>query len=209
MSLARTERSAVADLLAQVGPTQPTLCDGWDTGDLLAHLLVRERRPDAATGMRVPPLAGYLRSASQTFSKRPWVEQLRLYREGPPGWNPLSWGKLDDLTNSAEMFVHHEDVRRGVEGWKPRQLDQATTEAITGMLESRAMKWATRSLKCGVVAALPNGRTIELKRGTPIATVHGAPAEVLLWVFGRDACQVELTGDDAALAAVAGGHRKM
>lgn len=58
MTLARSERSALADLLEQVGPAQPTLCAGWDTEDLLAHLLVRERRPDAAAGMLIIPLAG-------------------------------------------------------------------------------------------------------------------------------------------------------
>lgn len=209
MSLARTERSALADLLEQVGPAHPTLCEGWDTGDLLAHLLVRERRPDAAAGLLIKPLAGHLKSVTEAFSKRPWAEQLRLYREGPPGWNPMGWGKLDELTNSGEMFIHHEDVRRGVDGWKPRELDAATTEAIIGMLASAAMKMATRGIKCGVVADLPSGRTIELKKAAPVVTVHGAPTEVLLWVFGRDACQVNLTGDDAALAAAASGHRGM
>ena len=38
MSLARTERAALADLFEQVGPDQPTLCEGWQTLDLLIHL---------------------------------------------------------------------------------------------------------------------------------------------------------------------------
>lgn len=143
------------------------------------------------------------------FAKRPWAEQLRLYREGPPGWNPMGWGKLDQLTNSGEMFIHHEDVRRGSDGWKPRELDPATTEAITGMLRSSSLKMALRGIGCGVVADITGAASIVLKNGEPAVTVHGAAAEVLLWVFGRDACQVRLTGDPAALAAVANGHRGM
>ena len=47
MNLAKSERAALADLFVTLGPDQPTLCEGWDTKDLLVHLLVRERRPDA------------------------------------------------------------------------------------------------------------------------------------------------------------------
>ena len=39
------ERLALADLMAEVGPDAPTLCGGWTTRDLAAHLLLRERRP--------------------------------------------------------------------------------------------------------------------------------------------------------------------
>ena len=45
MTLARTERAALADLLVELGPNEPTLCQGWTTADLLVHLQVRERRP--------------------------------------------------------------------------------------------------------------------------------------------------------------------
>jgi hypothetical protein len=41
MNLATTERAALADLFVTLGPDQPTLDEGWDTRDLLVHLLVR------------------------------------------------------------------------------------------------------------------------------------------------------------------------
>lgn len=41
MSLATTERSAICDAFLAAGPDRPTLCAGWTTRDLLAHLLVR------------------------------------------------------------------------------------------------------------------------------------------------------------------------
>ena len=52
-SLARTERAALADLLAQLGPDEPTLCGDWTTRDLAAHLAIRERRPDALPGVAI------------------------------------------------------------------------------------------------------------------------------------------------------------
>ncbi|WP_010474195.1 maleylpyruvate isomerase family mycothiol-dependent enzyme, partial [Streptomyces somaliensis] len=57
---AKRERLVLADLLEAVGPEAPTLCDGWTTRDLAAHLVVRERRPDAAAGVLLEPLRGRL-----------------------------------------------------------------------------------------------------------------------------------------------------
>ena len=61
MTLARDERLALCALLEQTGPAAPTLCDGWTTLDLAAHLVLRERRPDAGAGIMIGPLAGYTR----------------------------------------------------------------------------------------------------------------------------------------------------
>ena len=58
MSLASRERAALCDLFAEVGPDAPTLCAGWTTRDLAAHLLVRERRPWASAGIVVPRWPG-------------------------------------------------------------------------------------------------------------------------------------------------------
>ena len=55
---ARPEREALCDLLTDLGPEAPTLCAGWRTRDLAAHLVLRERRPDAAPGILLPLLAG-------------------------------------------------------------------------------------------------------------------------------------------------------
>ena len=50
---ARAERASLCDLLAEVGPDAPTLCEGWTTALLAAHLVVRERRPDGGPGRGV------------------------------------------------------------------------------------------------------------------------------------------------------------
>ena len=48
--LSQRERWALCDLLTELGPDSPTLCAGWRSADLAAHLLTRERRPDTALG---------------------------------------------------------------------------------------------------------------------------------------------------------------
>jgi uncharacterized protein (TIGR03083 family) len=45
MTYAQDERAALAALLHETGPDGPTLCEGWQTRDLAAHLALRARRP--------------------------------------------------------------------------------------------------------------------------------------------------------------------
>ena len=59
VSYSRDERLALSALLEATGPDAPTLCAGWTTGDLAAHLVLRERLLDAAAGVMGGPLAGY------------------------------------------------------------------------------------------------------------------------------------------------------
>ena len=74
MTVTQNERRAMCDLLDELGPDRPTLCGEWSTRDLLAHLLVRERRPDASLGILVPAMAKRTERvmaeiASQSFPK--------------------------------------------------------------------------------------------------------------------------------------------
>ena len=57
---AQSERLQLCDELDRLGPDAPTLCEGWDTRDLAAHLVIREGRPDLAVGTVVPFLSGRL-----------------------------------------------------------------------------------------------------------------------------------------------------
>ena len=38
MSIAQRERAGLVEILRAVGPDAPTLCEGWTTRDLTAHL---------------------------------------------------------------------------------------------------------------------------------------------------------------------------
>ena len=204
MSLAKTERAALADLFVELGPDQPTLCEGWQTRDLLVHLLVRERSPMGAIGNQVSALHGFTDKAAADYARQPWPELIELYRSGAPAWNPTGWGKLDELTNNGEMFIHHEDARRGQPDWAPRSLDDATSKVLADMVDSGLSKLALRHATVGVTAELPD-RTVTLKKAPEAGstvTLVGEPGEVVLWISGRDAARVEFRGDDEAVAAL-------
>ena len=111
-SLARTERAALADLLDAVGPDAPTLCGDWTTRDLAAHLVVRERRPDATPGIAISAFAGWTASVQDSYAERPYAELVELVRTGPGRLSPFSLPGADTFFNTTEYAVHHEDVRR-------------------------------------------------------------------------------------------------
>jgi len=199
MSLARTERAALADLFEQVGPDQPTLCEGWQTLDLLIHLLVREGDPLGAAGSFVKPLHGFTDKAQDNYRARPWAELIDRYRNGPPAWNPTGWGPLNDLANGGEMFIHHEDVRRGQPGWQPRELSPADNAELTRSVKSGLSRMMLRKASSGIVARMPGQEPVVLRKGEPAVTLTGDPGEIVLWTSGRDAVEIEFDGDPAAV----------
>src|SRR4051794_16351957 len=100
------ERRQLADLLARGGPAAPTLCAGWDTAHLAAHVVVRERRPDALVGLgaeQVSPdsrLAAYTHRLEDTLRQStPYSDVVDRLRTGPPAWSPMAWPVLGDQLN--------------------------------------------------------------------------------------------------------------
>jgi len=186
-ALSRTERAALADLLADLGPDRPTCCAGWTTADLAVHLVVRDRRPDAAPGAVLGgPFARWTAHVSDRWRRgTPWPELLDQLRSGPPAFLPTAWDPVDRLVNGAEMTIHHEDVRRAQPGWEPRQLPRAAQDVLWGQVPVLAR---TRPRGGGlVVRRSDTGATRTVRSGTPATTVTGEPLEVLLWASGRDA----------------------
>ena len=57
VTFAKSERAELCDLFDKVGPHAPTLCEGWDTHDLAAHLWIRETDPVGASGIVAKPLS--------------------------------------------------------------------------------------------------------------------------------------------------------
>ncbi|MGI8590029.1 MAG: TIGR03085 family metal-binding protein [Nakamurella sp.] len=221
MTLARTERAALADLLGTLGPDQPTLCDGWETGDLLAHLLVRERRLDAVLGIFIKPLAGWTARVSAGYRRRTWARQVELFRSGPPAYSPFSWGSLDAKANGMELFIHHEDVRRGQPDWQPRPLDEGTREEVIRMVTSSFVLRALNKTGMPVTARLtdePHQRdrplvlvpaeNLDIVGAAAGIVVHGGVGEILLWLTGRTAVRIEFEGNPADVAAVRAGEAK-
>ncbi|MCW7943224.1 hypothetical protein AAW14_13740 [Streptomyces hygroscopicus] len=199
---AKRERLLLADLLEATGPDAPTLCEGWTTRDLAAHVVVRERRPDAAGGILIKQLASRLNRAMAEFTDKPYEELLQLIRTGPPRFSPFSLKQIDEMSNTVEFYVHTEDVRRAQADWTPRELDPVFQDALWSRLE-RAARLTGRGAPTGLVLRRPDGQTAVAHRGTPVVTVTGEPSELLMFALGRQrVADVELEGDKDAIAAL-------
>jgi uncharacterized protein (TIGR03085 family) len=197
---AKRERLLLADLLEAAGPEAPTLCEGWQTRDLAAHVVVRERRPDAAGGILIKPLAARLERVMAEFADKPYEELIQLIRTGPPRFSPYALKQIDEAANAVEFYVHAEDVRRAQPDWTPRELDPVFADALWSRLE-RSARVLCRGATSGLVLRRPNGQTAVGKRGTPVVTVTGEPGELTMFAFGRqEAAKVELEGDKDAIA---------
>jgi uncharacterized protein (TIGR03085 family) len=206
MGLARAERDQLSNLFVEVGPDAPTLCEGWQAKDLAAHLVLRDRRPDAAGGIMISALAPRTERIQAEYAGKPWDELVDLVRTGPPGWSPFAIGPLNELVNGTEYFIHHEDVRRAVDGWKPRPADPKRDEGLWRALRFAARR-SYRNSVVGVLLRRPDGETIVGKRGPQAVTISGEVGELLLHAFGRDAVHVEFEGEEAAVAELKGVKR--
>lgn len=213
MGYASEERRALCALLDKTGPDAPTLCEGWTTGDLAAHLVLRERRPDAAAGVAGGPLAGYTARVQQRLKDRiPFADLVRMIRSGPPRLSVMALPGVDERANSVEFFVHHEDVRRGTPGWEPRELSRGEADMLWRRL--RLARFMLRKAPVGVELARDDtgdgagdgpAYRITAKNATPVVTVVGTPAELTMWVMGRrTAARVRLDGTEAAVSKLTG-----
>jgi uncharacterized protein (TIGR03085 family) len=182
--VSQSERAALADLLEQLGPDQPTCCEGWTTRDLATHLVVRDRRPDAVPGVVLGgPFASWTqRVYDRTRTARAYGELVAELRSGPPRWLPTAWPALDKVFNTAEMVVHHEDVRRAQPGWTVRELSREDQDAVWTATAFYARRAAGRR---GVVLRRSDAPGVERRVGASGRVVVGEPMELLLWAAGR------------------------
>ncbi|MDA8283684.1 MAG: TIGR03085 family metal-binding protein [Actinomycetota bacterium] len=196
---ARAERAALAQLLLEVGADAPTLCKGWRTRDLAAHLLARETRPDAAVGILFPPLAARAERVRRGLAASEWTQLVHRVRSGPPPW----LRPLDEPVNALEYFVHHEDVRRAGEGWQPRMLEAAQEAGLWRRLRPMAMLTLRRA---GVAVELesPGHGMIRAGRGPDTVRLVGQPSELVLVASGRGGhARVQQEGSEQATARLA------
>ena len=192
---ARRERQLLADLLLHQGPDAPTLCTGWTTRDLAAHLVIRDRRPDASIGMFVPALAAYGEKVRLAKAALPFPELIGEVRT-PPVWSPVSNPLTDGLVNTLEFFIHHEDVRRAGPQWEPRPLEAGQQAALW-----RSVKLTSRMAlrRLGVPAEViaigfPPVRTGD----APQVRISGDAGELALFFSGRQrVARVQIEGDPA------------
>lgn len=211
---ARSERHALCDTLVTLGDTATTLCEGWTTRDLAAHLVMRESRPDGAAGVIIGPLAKYAARVQAGIAAAGWEDLVDQVRSGPPRWSPTRLAPVDRLANTVEFFIHHEDVRRAQTGWSVRPLD-ASLEAELQAALRRMARLLCRKAGVGVILAITGTdtagtpaatgpvRMFTVRKGSPVATITGPAGELLLYLYGRrDQALVEITGAPAAISAL-------
>jgi len=191
---AQAERHALADLFDELGPDAPTLCAGWTTKDLAAHLVARERRPDAAPGLFVSFLSGHTENVRRHEAAKPWEDLVELVRSGPPKWTPMAIPIVDSTTNTIEFLVHHEDVRRAQAGWELRELPDDFEVSLWSNLHRMAHSLCRRA-PSGVVLAWGD-KQITARAASPSARVEGPPSELVLFAYGRQAhARVDIVAD--------------
>ncbi len=200
-AVAQSERAELCDLFLEVGSRAPTLCGDWTTGDLAAHLIVRERHPLSGIGIVFSPMAGLTeRSMASQQARHSFEELVDLVRSGPPP--PMRW--VDDAVNTVEYFVHYEDVRRAGGDVAPRAGIDDVDDAVWGRLGLMAGLLARGMKGAGLTLVRTDDEDrIGAKKGEPQAELRGTPGELVLYLYGRqDQAVVELTGDNDAVEAV-------
>lgn len=181
-TMAERERAALADALLTAGADAPTLCEGWTTRDLARHLVLREGNPEAVArfaAAKLPALRGRLPGTDAP--PRAYADVVEQFRSGPPP-GPLGLPGVDVLVNTAEHFVHHEDVRRAQPGWEPRDLPRPAQDQLWTAAGLFARKAAGRR---GLVLRRSDVPGVEKRYGAGGRTVIGEPLELVLWASGR------------------------
>jgi uncharacterized protein (TIGR03085 family) len=198
-SLARAERHRLCDLALELGPDAPTLSGDWTVKELVVHLLVRERSPVAAPGILVPALSGLTDRASRKLAREDLsglVEKLRHPR--------LTWAGIpgvDQLVNTAEFFVHHEDIRRAQPGWKPRDLAEAEQRALWKVVGVGGRALVRPAGVPVTVKHAGTGATTVLRGGDDPVVLTGPPAELMLFLYGRAEVEgLEFSGPPESVA---------
>jgi uncharacterized protein (TIGR03085 family) len=192
---AKSERTALADTLTAVGPDAPTLCTGWTARDLLAHLLLRERHPVAASGVLLKPMKGYTERRQQAIARRDYAGLIAQLRK-PPVWSPVSNPLTDEVANTLEMYVHHEDVRRAQPNWRPRAIDPGLEKALWNAAR-RSGRFALRKFPAALVIESPDHGRVSAGSGGPEVSLRGRPGELAMFLTGRQqVTDVALTGPE-------------
>lgn len=201
MNHARAERAALSDLFVQLGPDAPTLCEGWTTFDLAAHLVLRERRPDAMGGILLPALAGRTARIQESLKTgKGYAGLVELVRSGPGGLYRLPG--LDQAVNTMEYFVHHEDVRRAQRVWEPRELSADLEDRFWKLVRSGTRMFLRRSPVRVILHRIGGGVAIGGPKDAPQQVeVTGRAGELVLFCFGRQShAKVDLSGAPEAVA---------
>ena len=200
-STADAERAALCDLLDELGPSAPTLCEGWDTRDLATHLMVRDRDPKAMVGILVPRLEELASKAMEGQAGKPYDEIVAEVRRGAPKWSPLGLPGAKDVANLLEFVIHHEDVRRAQPGWGPRAVPASLADSVWKAVKLGSRATLRKAPDGVVLRRAGTSSSVTAKKDALMGTVVGDPVELALFTSGRQrVARVDLAGDDAAIS---------
>ena len=202
------ERRELCDLFEELGPSVPTLLDGWTAHDLAAHLVLREHDFVAGPCLVLP--GPFQRFAEQRrvglATRHDFTSLVGRIRSGPPvGFFRIGWVRA--MANLNEFFVHQEDVRRA-NNRGPRSLTPEMDAALWRNVR-RGSRFLSRRLHgCGLEVEWAGvGERVTARAGEPAARLSGPPGELLLYLFGRQpAARVQVSGPADAVAAVQRTH---
>jgi uncharacterized protein (TIGR03085 family) len=189
------ERRAICDLFVELGPDAPTLCEGWTTADLAAHLVLREHYQRWGDKKRAAEKA------------KGFTAVVARLRAGAP-LIPWRLPRIRNVFNGLEYFIHHEDVRRA-NGHGPRP-EQPDLEAVAWRMTGYSARRIARAMRpYGIELVNPEGARRTFGSG-PFAILTGPASEMLLYMGGRRAtAHVDLGGPPAALAALDAANLKI
>lgn len=202
---ARAERAHTCDALLEVGPTAPTLCEGWTAADLAAHLYIRDNEPGNSFGAMIPALAGRLADRMAEVKAGDYAELVEKVRRGPSRRSLFAIPAVDAAANGSEFLIHGMDVRRPndlpepardeeFQAWAWSELGRAASFFLRGSGAHLVLEWEGRP-----------EHTVRVGKGNRIVTVIGEPSELLLYASGRRAAaDVRLVGLPSAIADAAG-----
>lgn len=182
----QSERQFTVELLKKLTPNQwqaSTLCAGWTIEDLAAHLVSRERNIIGSIGLVVPGLH-FVHDKRLEKIKAKGHQFIISRLERYPWW-------MAATLNTAEFYVHNEDMLRG--GLKmSRPEPNKATQAILWDSLSGLVK-----IKKGLVKDLGNVMiensqtadvlTIANSKNQQDTTINGLASEELLYFYGRRA----------------------
>lgn len=178
------ERRHLCELMLELGPDAPTLCEGWATADLV----LREHFP------RWPP-----ERIAVEKSKGFQALVTRLQAGAP--FVPWRLPRLRTFLNGVEYFIHHEDVRRA-NGRSPRSGIDDIDDLAWSVLGLQARLFARRIRPFGLGLVRPDDVRRVYGSGS-MALLRGRPTELLLFISGRrQGAQVTAEGPEDAIAAV-------
>ena len=189
--ISKSERQGLVETLKALGPDAPTLCEGWFTKHLLAHLIMRETEPVNASGILLKGRQKQTQNRLEELSTH-FESNLSKLMSGPPLWNPMRY--LDKWVNALEMLIHHEDVLRAQPNWQHRKFTESETKELDFLLKiaPRFLVRGTKVLPTLVVGDLPTtGRII----------LRGDQVDLLLFLAGRQSASiVSIEGDESDVA---------